>query len=45
VSFHLPDDLKAGRTYSGTWPLHDLHYFVRLIIAEAKQPSSGGKPR
>jgi hypothetical protein len=43
VSFHLPSDLKPGRTYSGTWPLHDLRYYVRLHVSEGQEQSRGGK--
>jgi hypothetical protein len=43
VSFHLPADLKPGHTYTGTWPLHDLRYYVRLLISEPQEPASGRK--
>ncbi|MEO8450588.1 MAG: hypothetical protein ABI647_12385 [Gemmatimonadota bacterium] len=45
VTLSLPADLKRGRTYSGIWPLHDLRYFVQLIISEGTEPSNGTKAR
>ena len=38
VSFHVPSDLHTGRTYTGTLPLHDLRYYVRLIVSDGKAP-------
>ena len=38
VSFHVPPELQRGRTYTGTLPLHDLRYYVRLIVSDGKEP-------
>ncbi len=37
-NFHVPSDLKSGRTYSGTLPIHDLRYYVRLVVSGSKTP-------
>ncbi|MGH7528041.1 MAG: hypothetical protein ACREMX_15210 [Gemmatimonadales bacterium] len=39
VAFRIPDAVDPERTYTGTWSLHDLRYYVRLV------PSAEGKPR
>jgi hypothetical protein len=38
MNFHVPERLARGRTYSGTLPVHDLRYYVRLVLAEANEP-------
>ncbi len=30
----LPESLRPGRTYSGTWPIEDARYYVRLQVTE-----------
>lgn len=32
LTLRLPDGLEPGRTYSGTWPLHNLRYYVRIEV-------------
>ena len=36
ATFRLPEQLTRGRTYTGTWPLHDVRYYVRLVIPGGK---------
>jgi hypothetical protein len=33
VALRLPKQLKAGQTYSGTWPLLNLRYYVRIYVS------------
>ena len=35
--FRFSDDLEPGHTYSGTWPLHTLRYYVRVSVAAARE--------
>ena len=35
--FRFSDDLEPGHTYSGTWPLHTLRYYVRVSVAQARE--------
>jgi hypothetical protein len=37
-NFHIPSGLQSGRTYTGTLPLHDVRYHVRLVVVEGRQP-------
>lgn len=37
-NFHVPPGLQPGRTYTGTMPLHDLRYYVRLNVVEGREP-------
>jgi len=30
VTIHVPDRIRPGHTYWGTWPLHNLRYYVRI---------------
>jgi hypothetical protein len=32
LSFHLPPDLRSGRSYTGVLPVHDLRYHVRIEV-------------
>jgi hypothetical protein len=32
LSFHLPADLRSGRTYTGVLAVHDLRYHVRIEV-------------
>lgn len=43
VAFHLPDRLRAGHTYWGTWPIEYLRYYVRVHTTrgEAREESTG----
>jgi len=43
VTFHLPDRLRAGHTYWGTWPIEYLRYYVRVQTTrgEAREESTG----
>ena len=34
VTFAVPERLTRGRTYTGTWPLHDLRYYIRLVVSD-----------
>jgi hypothetical protein len=51
VAFHLPNELKTRRAYSGTIPIHNLRYYVRIEVAEApaersaKNSSPGGESK
>jgi hypothetical protein len=36
VTLAVPDDLRRGRTYTGTWALHDLRYHVRLVVEDGE---------
>ena len=38
MSFHLPPDLKPGRSYTGTLPIFDLRYYVRIHVNEREEP-------
>lgn len=38
ANFHVPSDLHRGRTYTGTLPLYDVRYYVRLIVPDGKEP-------
>ena len=38
-NFHVPSNLTVGRTYTGTLPIHDLRYYVRMIILEGSEPT------
>jgi hypothetical protein len=38
LNFHVPSGVQPGRTYTGTMPLHDLRYYVRLNVVEGKEP-------
>ena len=40
VSFRFSDDLEPGHTYSGTWPLHTLRYYVRVAVAPAREQAT-----
>jgi hypothetical protein len=37
ASFRIPERLARGRTYTGTWPLHDVRYYIRLIVPDGKE--------
>ncbi|MGH7504392.1 MAG: hypothetical protein ACRELX_02020 [Longimicrobiales bacterium] len=37
ATFRLPERLARGRTYTGTWPLHDVRYYIRLVVPEGKE--------
>jgi hypothetical protein len=40
--FRLSEDLEPGHTYSGTWALHNLRYYVRVVVPPAaKRPTRG----
>lgn len=43
VVFHLPDRLRAGHTYWGTWPIEYLRYYVRVHTTrgEAREENTG----
>jgi hypothetical protein len=30
VTIHVPDRVRPGHTYWGTWPMHNLKYYVRI---------------
>ena len=34
VALRLPKQLKSGQTYSGTWPLLNLRYYVRVQVSD-----------
>jgi hypothetical protein len=40
IAIHVPDRLRPGHTYWGTWPLHNLKYYVR-ITGKASAPRKG----
>jgi hypothetical protein len=40
ITVHVPDRLRGGHTYWGTWPLHNLKYYVR-ITGKASAPRRG----
>jgi hypothetical protein len=42
VRFHVPPDLHRGRTYTGTLPLYDVRYYVRLVVPDGKEPPADG---
>ena len=42
VRFHVPDHVRPGRTYWGTWPIHNMRYYVR-ITARAGDSLHGAK--
>ena len=37
VQLAIPDRLEPGRTYWGTWALHNLRYYVRITGAERRK--------
>jgi len=38
ITIHVPDRVRPGHTYWGTWPLHNLKYYVRITgIAVARK--------
>ena len=41
VTFAVPERLTRGRIYTGTWALHDLRYYIRLIVSDAHTPARG----
>jgi hypothetical protein len=47
VHFRIPDAIDPARTYAGTWPFHDLRYYVRLIprAKEHTEPAGRRKER
>lgn len=44
LNFHLPSTLALGRAYTGMLAIHDVRYYVRLVLAEAKR-SRALRPR
>ena len=44
ASFHVPKELTRGRTYTGTLPLYDVRYYVRLVVPAGKE-SPPAEPR
>jgi len=44
-SLRLPDNMKAGRTYTGTWVLFNLAYQVRVSANGAEPPPASDTPR
>jgi hypothetical protein len=46
--FRVADALEPGRTYSGTWPLHNVRYYVRVVVPAEQKPrraTSRGRTR
>jgi hypothetical protein len=37
VTLHVPDRIHSGHTYWGTWPIHNMRYYVR-ISGQAGEP-------
>jgi hypothetical protein len=35
--FRVSETLERGQTYSGTWPLHSLRYYVRVVVPPAPE--------
>jgi hypothetical protein len=39
VTIHVPDRIRSGQTYWGTWPIHNMRYYVR-ITGRATPPNA-----
>ena len=41
LTFAIPERLARGRTYTGTWALHDLRYYIRLVVSDSSEHGEG----